>query len=281
MTFLFEVAAGSVTGRDHAGSGRNNQDAVCWSSTPAATVAVVSDGCGSGRHSELGARLGARLVAAALHRHAAGVRDAAGAGRALESVRRDVLATLADVARHMGGPLASVVGDHLLFTVLGAAVTADTAFVFAMGDGVAAVNGAVEVLSCPGNAPPYLAYGLAGLLPQDEDAPRFQLLRLLPAAGLEALLLGSDGAAALLQAAEGSLPGRSEAVGALRQFWEDDRHFRNPASLGRRLAMINRESQRIDWSARRLTRERGLLADDTTLAVIRRRRQGLPARESA
>ena len=61
------LAGGSVTGRLHVAAGRPNQDAWHWVATDAALVACVCDGCGSSPHSELGAQLGARLLASALH----------------------------------------------------------------------------------------------------------------------------------------------------------------------------------------------------------------------
>src|SRR5262249_35206265 len=156
-------------------------------------------------------------VAESLRRHALDVGDAPGAQRALETVRADVLEELADVAGRLGGEPAAAIEEHLLFTVVGAVVGASAAFVFALGDGVAAGNGAAVALAFPGNAPPYLAYGLGA----GAAAPRFRLLRLLPVDALQTLLLGTDGAVALMQAAERRLPGREERVGPLRQYWED------------------------------------------------------------
>lgn len=270
MASAFEVAAGSVTGRDHVFSGRNNQDAFCVWSGPEAVVAVVADGCGSGKWSEVGARLGSRLVVEALRaRIAEGSRGLA-TEALLEEVRRDVLATLRSLTTALGGSRSQAVADYLLFTVVGAVVGPVESFVFALGDGVVAVNGDVEVLAAPGNAPAYLSYGLDGS-PTGADTPRFAIHRRLPTAALENLLVASDGAGELIAFRNRCLPGRDETVGSLARLWEDDRHFANPANLGRRLQLVNRPIQRIDWQARSVAREPGLLADDTTVAVIRRR----------
>lgn len=66
---LIQVAAGTVTGRDHTFGGnlvigRGNQDAIAtaWSADADAFVAVMCDGCSSGEHSEVGAQLGANLI---------------------------------------------------------------------------------------------------------------------------------------------------------------------------------------------------------------------------
>jgi hypothetical protein len=55
------------------------------------------------------------------------------------------------------------------------------------------------------------------------------------------------------------IPGRSEDVGPLSQFWTDDAYYENRDMVRRRLAVLNRG------------RHGGLLADDTTLVVVRRK----------
>jgi hypothetical protein len=279
---VFEVAAGSVIGRDHAAAGRNNQDAFCWLSTAAATLAVVCDGCGSGRYSEVGARLGARLSVEALRRHVPRLGHQS-PGVVLEAVRLELLAELGQLAKGMGGGLSQAVADYLLFTIVGAVVTESAAVVFSLGDGVAVVNGVPEVLESPDNEPPYLAYALSGMPPSARSREElcFRALRVLPAADVDAIVIGSDGVGDLLRVAERLLPGRSEPAGPIRQFWDDDRYFRNPAGLGRRLAQLNRPASRIDWERRRVEREHGLLPDDTTLVVVRRRARALDAERAA
>jgi hypothetical protein len=272
MNARFELAAGSVVGRDHVAAGRNNQDAFCFWTGPGALLAVVADGCGSGRFSEVGARIGARLVVEALRRHA-GRLGAWPADCMLEYVRLDVLESLRTLAAAMGGSLSQTVADYLLFTVVGAVVTEAEAFVFTLGDGVYAVNGEIQALTSPGNEPAYLGYALSGstLADADSERLRFTVQRRLPTAAMKTLLVGSDGVGDLIAAAASRVPGRDEELGGLAQFWEDDRHFRNPANVGRRLTLANRDVQRVDWDGRRLEREHGLLPDDTTLAVMRRR----------
>lgn len=60
---MFDVAAGSVTGRDHVLAGKNNQDAWAYRHCDESLVAVVCDGCGSGKYTEIGARVMANAVA--------------------------------------------------------------------------------------------------------------------------------------------------------------------------------------------------------------------------
>ena len=256
MSAAFETAAGSVIGRDHVLARRNNQDAFCTWSGDEGVIAVVADGCGSGRSSEVGARLGARLVTEALRRQRQRL-AVLPPERLLERVRVDVLESLGRLAASMGGSLDQAVSDYLLFTVIGAVVADPVAFVFTLGDGVVIVNDEADVVSCADNRPPYLGYGLTN---GDGSEPRFEVRRALPVQDVDSILIGSDGVVDLM------------AVEPLHRFWEDDRLFRNPAALTRRLTLLNRNVQRIDWEARRVEREHGLLPDDTTLVVLRRRR---------
>jgi hypothetical protein len=259
----FDIAAASVIGREHARAGRNNQDAFSLLAQGEVLAAVVADGCGSGAHSEVGAQLGARCVAqAALAVVAEGV--SVEAPEFLEAVRARVLKFLSGLNDQFGG---SLVGEHLLFTVVGAVVTPAHTLVFSAGDGLWALNGAVHPLGpFPNNAPPYLAYGLLspGAVPLERQA-------LLPTSDVMALMLGTDGAADLSKLAETKVPERDEPVGPLSQYWTDERYFTNPDALRRRLALLGRESVRADFTAHRLVRTPSLLADDTTLIVLRRR----------
>lgn len=263
MSAPFEVAAASVIGREHARAGRNNQDAFSLLARGEVLAAVVADGCGSGAHSEVGAQLGARCVAQAVLAVSAEGLPVEAPGF-LEAVRARVLRFLASLAEQLGG---SLVGEHLLFTVVGAALTPTHTLVFSAGDGLWGLNGEIHPLGpFPNNAPPYLAYGLLS-----PDAVPLERQALMPTGEVMALMLGTDGAADLARLAEARVPERDELVGPLSQYWTDERYFRNPDALRRRLALLNRESVRADFAAHRLERTPGLLADDTTLIVLRRR----------
>lgn len=276
----FEVAGGRVTGRAHQRLGHGCQDGLSWYAAADALVAVVTDGCGSSQYSEVGARLGARLLVAALVREVGsqlGRRpDCQPAEPDTGMVQRacsEVLGHLRALARAMGGDLAHTVSEHFLFTVVGAVVTPARTTVFALGDGVVAINGAVHALGpFPGNCPPYLGYRL--LDPAATTAPSF--LAVEPTAALDSLLLGTDGAGDIAAHADRALPGRSEPAGPLAQFWTDDAYFRNPDAVRRRLWLMSREHVSPDWASRHLRRDAGILGDDTTLIAIRRRREVRP-----
>ncbi|WP_437738792.1 protein phosphatase 2C domain-containing protein [Sorangium sp. So ce1335] len=270
----FQVAGGTVTGTDHLAAGRPNQDAYAFRAEGGCLAAVVCDGCGSGARSEVGAALGARLV----------VEQVLGALRrggdiespeTWEEVRRGALAPLRAVAAGMGGSLAEVVSTYFLFTVVGLAVSGGRACAFSLGDGLIALGDEVLRLGpFPRDEPPYLAYGLLDRPPGGE-APRFTVHRALPSSALRAALLGTDGAVDLLESSSRQLPGGGGEVGPLSSFWEDDRYFRNPDAVRRRLALINRSVARPVWKEERMHREGGLLRDDTTVVVVRRAQSAL------
>ncbi len=269
----FEIAGGSVAGRAHVVAGRNNQDALCWVSNDDGLVAVVCDGCGSGPHSEVGAQVGARLIVQAavrLLRTGADEPD-------LERVRQDVLASLRMLAHGMSvegapsqGPAPAAtftrtVADHFLFTVVGLVITARRATTFSLGDGLVTINGErTQFGPFPDNEPPYLGYAL---LPDTRarkasEGLSFKVHRSMAPSDVQSIVLGTDGAIDLEVAVERQNQGRGEPVGPLSQFWTDDRFFKNSDMVRRRLAVLNRGPRA------------GLLSDDTTLMIVRRKAEG-------
>jgi hypothetical protein len=257
----FEIAGGSVAGQMHVAAGRNNQDAYCWEADGGELIAVVCDGCGSRAHSEVGALIGARLVVQALRRLRRSGLDTA---RLFDDVRRHVLTGLRVVARQLGprARLVDTVIDYLLFTIVGLLVTDRVAIPFSLGDGLIVVNGeARELGPFPDNEPPYVAYGL---LPRALDPGRggpapFQVHEPTPVERLRSILIGTDGARDLRALAARAVPGRDEVVGPLSQFWTEDAFYKNRDMVRRRLAVLNRGARP------------GLLADDTTVVVVRRK----------
>lgn len=273
MESLFETASGSVAGRDHVHAGRNNQDALCVLTEPEVTVAVVCDGCSSGRFSEVGAQLGARLVAT-------GLRDALAMGKppdeALERSRLDVLAHVRALANAIGESLSQAVNDYFLFTAVVAVIGPDRTFVAGIGDGMFVYNGEpVRLGPFPNNEPPYLAYAITGSSLAGDRGAALRFMRYLdvPTGEVSSLLIGTDGAADLAEAQERLLPGRDEPAGPVSQFWENDRFFRNPFILGRRLNLINPSQGVVRVRNGIVERAEGLLPDDTTLVVVRRRKE--------
>jgi hypothetical protein len=278
MNSLFALGFGSVAGKDHLRMGRNNQDALYWMVVGDAIAIVVCDGCSGGVHSEVGAQIGAKVLVQAMQQTLSKRGLDANAGSPtefLEEVQNLTLDSLKELLLRLGGDSIETIRDYLLFTILGAVISPTQTLVFSLGDGVILLNG--QVLPFPtfvNNAPPYLAYRL---LPraiaqfQPEDL-QLQIQVCLPTQQVNSLLIGTDGVHDLMAVAGQFLPGKTELVGAISQFWEGDRYFQNPDQIRRRLALINREIIKPDWENQQLIREGSLLPDDTTFVVIRRKR---------
>ena len=267
LSSQFEYACGSIIGRNHVLASKNNQDAlriVLWDNF---VTAVVCDGCGSGKHSEVGAKIGSRMVTDA-------IADLLNHGLAISEpdfwnvLKINLLQKLKDFVAiaYANHELASVVAIHelplqmefvnnyLLFTIVGLVITPSETVTFSMGDGAIAVNGKlIQIPAYPDNAPPYIAYGL-----YRPDAIEFEIRDRIPTSELESILIATDGIDDLI------------AVEEVRQFWQEDRYFKNPDAIRRKLAMLNREDIKPDWNKRELTKRSGVLSDDTTLITIRR-----------
>ncbi len=272
MQDLFEIAAGSMIGRDHFLAGKNNQDSYHTISSAQFTIGIVCDGCGGSKHSEVGAKIGAVLVAETI--------------RSLlsepfpqidwQQIQQVILTHLKNLAQSMGENFHQILNEYFLFTIVGILITPTKVTIFSVGDGIIIVNGKVmEIGPFPDNAPPYLTYGILHHPPDDcpQNSHLFQIHQQLPLEEVESILIGTDGAIALLNSAHLLLPGKSEPVGSISQFWQEDRYFRNPDLLRRKLALINRQITQPDWHNHQLIQQKGLLADDTTLIVMRKRKK--------
>lgn len=282
----FEVAAGSIPGRDHIGRnevllGRNNQDALHWATSENALVTIVADGCGSAPFSEFGARYGARLIATMVRDRyeEALLQETVAPGKVpddlfWQQLHRAALQNISLVAAQLTGSLGSkfdVLRDHFLFTVLGVLITRGEVVFFWIGDGVFGLNGTLNRLEPEsGNRPQYLAYGLIpGRTERELVALGFKRSPTLQSSDISSILIGTDGVADLADAADRPVPGADNLVGPVSQFWDEDRYFQNQDAVRRRLAVINREVKRQNSATGYLSVIPGLLRDDTTLIVLR------------
>ncbi len=163
----FEFAAGSVVGRDHLRAARNGHDAFHIETTDEALVAVVCDGCGSAPDSEIGAKVGAPIIA-----------------RALAVCHSDWKAATREIDARLKAAIAATVRpEAFLFTIIAAVVTAEETTILARGDGSFLINGAPTTLGpFPGNAPPYFFY-----------EPRLDVIETLPTGRIGNIVLGTDG----------------------------------------------------------------------------------------
>ncbi len=283
MTIPFEITAGQIVGRQHRQTGKNNQDALFWEAGENHLIGIVCDGCGSCPHSEVGAQIGAKVIAVEIKRMLAvdanaGALDEWCSSAIWETIRLKGLAQIDHIVRMLGNERNQIIHDYFLFTVLGVLITPRQTVVFALGDGMVVVNEQEMALGpFPGNAPPYMAYALLDNSPVGSDhgnAP-FNIVKCMPTADLKRMLIGTDGVLDLQKAASCNLPGKKTPVGPLSQFFNEDRYFRNPDLLRRRLTLINRDAHAYlrDNNGRimEIQRCRGLLPDDVSMIGVRRK----------
>lgn len=242
-----KAAAAAVTGARHLRASRNGQDAAAaWVGDGCGAI-VVCDGCGSGAYSEVGSRLGARLVVASLAEQlAAGT----GATDVWSGMRAGVLADLAHLVAAMKGDREAIVREHFLFTIVAAAWRGSDIGVWAAGDGAYAIGDRVVVLGpFADNQPPYLGYELLGEPIQPHVAHAD--------ASAGRLAVATDGVAEL------AAPFDFTALSS------DPRLVAHPDALRRQLAILARSPERIDWEARRIERRPAALQDDGAMALLR------------
>lgn len=275
MTGIFDVSGGSVTGRDHKERGQNNQDSFYWVSFGKSLVAVVSDGCGSGGHSEIGAKIGARIISRILAGDVCFLNEPASEEqfiKLLERVFDQTTAILRHAAIWMSGgafDVSQTILDYFLFTVVGVLITPRNTVVFSLGDGLFAINGLVEKIGpFPENSPPYLGYSALG-----GRKLNFEIQRILPTMELDSALIATDGLGEFEALKDKKIPGKDEKVGELSQFWENDLFFRNLDAIRRKLFLMNREVCAVDKENASLIKENGLLIDDSTLVAVRRKKR--------
>ena len=142
------------------------------------------------------------------------------------------------------------------------------------GDGVLSINDDYAHLVYPNNAPPYLTYDLVRdhLDPSIHEHLVFNVHWEGHPEEVQHLLIGTDGVADFHQAADRCIAGTSKQVGPLSQFWQRDQYFTNPPAIRQCLKQVNRTVLRVEQGQQDAHKEIGLLPDDTTFIVMRRKR---------
>lgn len=259
------VAGGSTMGRDHRDRGRNNQDAWITVQTDDLVIGIVADGCGSGTHNEVGARLGVTLLSELLRQQLV-----TSGSINWPRAQRQLLARLDCLATTLGGSYRQAVEDYLLFTLIGVVMTSHITTFFAVGDGVVAINGQISHLGpWPDNMPPYIGYNLLdGRITLNPETTHLRPWQELPTAEIESWFIGTDGVSDIVSCQGQTLPGQTTVIQPLSEFWENDRYISgNPDLLSRQLRLMAR-----DWP--RSNPEPGRLSDDTTIIIGRRLKGG-------
>lgn len=236
----FQVAAGTIMGFDHMHIGgnpprplnaTNSHDSVYYETLGNKLIAVVCDGCGQGDHSEIGAKIGARLIVSELATDAN-----------WETAWADICSNLRALAKLMESPKCSfnqIVENFFLFTIVGVVMTPGKTAVFTRGDGAYAINDQAELIDQK-NAPNYLAYHLTH--PRSQSfLPSVRVIK--STQEVNSIFLASDGAQALLEDRQ--------------RFLDDPNMWKNPDHLRRLLSLEQKNDPKK-------------MHDDASLIVIRR-----------
>lgn len=264
----YKIQSASIIGSHHRNVNKNNQDAAVVIEKNEIAVGVVADGCGSGAHSEIGARLGALFAANFLVEkvNAETPLLAKGGETSFESVLEQLrVALLAYLEKICVAPneKKEFVFSHLLFTLVGFVITPACAgrpervYVFRAGDGVVIVNGE-KIVFDENNMPRYLSFGMLSANNGDEGRRfNFEIVKEMPTADLHCLLIATDGFVPILENGEQEFTslGETKTVGAFIDL-TNEKYLSNRCFLQKRLNVLGMNQ--------------GLLYDDTTAILVRK-----------
>ena len=275
----FEIAGGTVAGTRHIKRGINNQDFYSFIRTDDYIVAIVSDGCGSGLHSEVASKIQTNFLIQAIAKQYETSFPELGKHILLypnfwKEIEKSVLNSIEVLAHQMGTNLRSTIVNYFLATCVGVLITKQYTQIFSCGDGVFILNGDINLLGpFEGNMPPYLAYAITGSSITDKNPELLGLYRheVISTDHLHSLLLGTDGIEDLIKKSNSFFPGQEKNIGNISQFWENDTYFQNPQFISNTLRMMNTEKKIPQWQDENILKYEGVLSDDTTLLTIRKK----------
>ncbi|MBM4402473.1 MAG: protein phosphatase 2C domain-containing protein [Candidatus Cloacimonetes bacterium] len=196
---LFKVRTGKIMGRDHIHSRRNCQDG-CTVKFIAIDgqeflVGVVSDGCGSGKASEVAGILLPQFVVNQIEHL---LRFETPILQIPVSLYPYVVAYLDGIRKQIPfsspADVVQFINDHLLATAIGFVIGQDEGIVFHAGDGFLVVNDEIIKIE-HGNKSPYPAYHLVprSALKGEVVLPRTFDVRVVNPAKLKRLVVATDG----------------------------------------------------------------------------------------
>lgn len=268
----FKLSVGSVIGTYHQSMYINNQDAFSYSvySSPDGKfnqiIGIVSDGCGSGKHSDFGSKVVSTMLLNFL--------------KGTKVIKEDDEETEYFLVHTLGARLyrwyVSLLGNlgfdhkdyeeelqfvysHLLSTFVGFVIEDDKTVIFSSGDGVYVVNDEVTVID-QDNMPAYFMYKLVAHLKNQISVNKdfdIQVNKILPTKELRNLIVATDGAEHIIYHAdeEYKMFNKVKKVGDLTQFITEPIYRNNTRAVNKRLnVLLNKK----------------YLGDDTTLIVVNR-----------
>jgi hypothetical protein len=272
----FQIASGSTPGRHHRANNRNlapNQDRVCSFSSEDLFLGLVADGCGSQPHSEYGAEATVRILERIITARAERGNMAPLNEVWFTTLYQGLVHCLAKNAKDNFRNPHTALNTHMMATATGVIVTPETTVLFGAGDPVFVVNGKAHIWGAEldKNAPAYPVMSLAFKGEGDEETLGKFIFRThtLPTAQINTLAVASDGAVDLLKICADEfycVPGTDTPVGPFNQFFTNNELYADPETLGIRLNSLAQ-----NWRNPGPPHQGGLLDDDTSLVVIRRK----------
>lgn len=273
----FEIAAGSSVGRDHIKFRKNNQDAFCFHQSDEIIVALIADGCGSQPFSEVGSHMGIKLLKDIILNRFCKTSDrnilVIDPKLFLQKCQNELESKIALLGNYDDNFLIK----HYSFTIMGLIITKEMTYTFSFGDGIYGINKKISNIGpYPNDMPPYIVYNCICPFRTkkiDESLLHFELQAVTETSNIENIFIGTDGIDYLIDAQNQRIPGRENLIGPIDQFWIDDIYFKNPYAIQKKLFSINNSMVKIDWENHLKKNENGPLKDDTTLIVIRKKKE--------
>lgn len=265
----FQHISGSVLGQYHIVNFINNQDAYRFFKSEDLVVAVVSDGCSAGHNSEVGANLGSdRLLKLIVNTNWDDINNNENPKEKLTDTLRVYKNTLLKDIKLILNSITDRderLERYFFFTLVAAVITKKHTYVFSLGDGYYGINGGVVSLEgVYRNAPPFLAHNLWG------RETGFVINEIVPTDTVNNIFVATDGLEYLIKSEFRSIPGRKEQVGPVDQLWKSNKLFNSPVNLQKMLFDLNTTVYRPSSHEGRISKDVGLLFDDTTIISLRR-----------
>ncbi len=253
-----EYSFASVIGSYHLQTGLNNQDSVNVYTDETCFVGVVSDGCGSGKNSEVGAKLATCYMAKKLPE----LLKLFSVKEALRVLELDMISYFKNIAETLCySEYVKVINDFFLYTVKGVIITQNKVYIFSAGDGYYMLDDK-EVSIDQDNKPLYFSYNLLDVEDREKynlpEVISFEVLEEVDFSSFDKIVISSDGIDGLIAKQDNSFSvlGVEQKVGNVGQFFEGDKYFKNKMFLQKRLNVLAKNK---------------VFEDDTTLLIVRRK----------
>lgn len=194
MDNRFRIRTGQVVGRSHLFSRKNCQDALAFGNvnfnTDNYSIGVIADGCGEGKESEVGAKLGVNFIYSEVKRLIKIGIPQKFIPEVLFMHTTNFLERLINSFSLSDEEKITFILNHLLFTIVGYIVGPSESQIFSYGDGLVILNQEIEFRN-QDDHPDYIAYHLlrniVPSMPQKFDTFT------IASKDLQRLAVGSDG----------------------------------------------------------------------------------------